>query len=95
MREGEPGDALFVVHAGRLRAAQGGAALGELGPGDGFGELALVDGGPRTATVEAIEDTQLLRLPRDAFLAVLAARPELGLGLLQALARWLRGVRAT
>ena len=59
------------------------------------GELALVDGGPRTATVEATEDAQLLRLPRDAFLAVLAARPELGLGLLQALARWLRGARPT
>jgi hypothetical protein len=95
MREGEPGDALFVVHSGRLRARRDGAPLSDLGPGDGFGELALVDGGPRTATVEAVEDAQLLRLPRDAFLAVLAARPELGLGLLQALARWLRGARPT
>jgi CRP-like cAMP-binding protein len=66
-REGEVGDALYVVAEGRVavRAADAPEAVAQLGEGEFFGEIALVTDDPRTATVEAIEATQLLRISRD------------------------------
>jgi hypothetical protein len=99
VHEGDPGDALYVVLDGRLRTRRGELILGPINPGDAFGELALVDGQARTATVEveppasgaaAPPPARLLCVPREPFLAVLAAQPELGLSLLRSLARWLR-----
>ena len=67
VREGEPGDALFLVVSGTLRVSTraedgGDVALAELGPGDFFGEVALLTKRPRTATVSAVTDAELLRL---------------------------------
>lgn len=71
-RRGEPGDALYVVARGRFRvtgATPSGAevALGEIGARDWVGELAVVTGQPRTATLTALEDGELVRLPREDF----------------------------
>jgi hypothetical protein len=67
VREGEPGDSLFLVVSGTLkvstRAADGeDVALAEFGPGDFFGEVALLTRRPRTATVTAVTEAELLRL---------------------------------
>jgi predicted acylesterase/phospholipase RssA/CRP-like cAMP-binding protein len=66
IREGEPGDAAFVVASGRLqvvRAIEGNeVVVGEIGPGELVGEIALVAQRPRTATVRAIRDTELVRI---------------------------------
>src|SRR5262245_47231193 len=70
--EGDPGDALYVVAEGRLtahvRSPQGGTVgVGTFGPAQCVGEMALLTGRPRTASVTADVDSTLVRLPREAF----------------------------
>ena len=68
MTIGEPGDRFYVIRAGRLQAIDADArVLSTMGPGDGFGELALLDRRPRGATVRALEDAQLWSLDRGHF----------------------------
>lgn len=90
VEQGAPGDALYVVMDGALAIEVDGRRVSRLPAGEAFGELALLDGQPRSATVRAIEATRLLVVPRDAFRAALAEHPSLGLGLVRGLARWLR-----
>jgi len=71
LREGEPGDALFLIAAGTVRVftrSDGGEEipLAALGAGEFFGEVSLLTGRPRTATVTALTDVDLLRLDRAA-----------------------------
>jgi MFS family permease len=66
--EGEPGDQYFVVASGRLDVSMSGAYLGTIRPGDGFGEIALLHDGVRTATVTATSDVTLYALERAPFL---------------------------
>lgn len=65
--EGEPGDVLFLVFAGSVSVAKEGTTLTSVGPGEHFGELAFIDGAPRSATVTAREPTTLLKINRDDF----------------------------
>jgi CRP-like cAMP-binding protein len=70
--QGDPGDALFIVTAGAVKivlpSEEGDEAiLATVRPGDFFGELALIDGAPRSATAVALEMTETLVLPRDRF----------------------------
>jgi hypothetical protein len=74
--EGEPGDAYYVVDEGSVAVRQGGADLATLGPGDGFGEIALLFDRPRTATVVTREHTRLLRVQRSDFLAAVTRSPD-------------------
>jgi CRP/FNR family cyclic AMP-dependent transcriptional regulator len=55
--EGRDGVGMFVIESGEATVSQGGDEIGKLGPGDHFGEMALIDHGPRSATVVA--DTEL------------------------------------
>lgn len=65
---GEPGDRFYLVRSGRLDVlGPDDAVLGSLGPGDGFGELALLDDRPRSATVRAAEPSSLWSLDRGHF----------------------------
>ena len=65
---GEPGDRFYLVRSGRLEAVDAdGAVLGTMKPGEGFGELALLDRRPRGATVRALEDSELWSLDRGHF----------------------------
>ena len=61
-----------------------------LQPGSCFGEIGLIDGLPRTATVTAMEPTWCYFLPRDAFLAALEENPQIAVGMLPALASMVR-----
>lgn len=90
-RRGDPPDALYVVSTGRLRvvAPSPGAddiTLATLGPGSIFGEIALLDGRPRSAGVVVTADCVLLRIERAPFMAMVCARPDLAMALIQALA---------
>jgi predicted MFS family arabinose efflux permease len=68
-REGDPGDRFYIVESGRVRVVSDGEELNDLWPGEAFGEIALLRDVPRTATVEAREETTLLALERDEFIA--------------------------
>jgi CRP/FNR family cyclic AMP-dependent transcriptional regulator len=77
---GDPGDALFIVMTGAIKItlpADTGdeAILATLRPGDFFGELALLDGAPRSATAIAIQATETYILPRDRFRELIAIEP--------------------
>ena len=92
---GDPGEALYVVKEGRvelfLRDAAGQKiVLHVAGPGDVFGELALLDGGSRSATAVAIEDADLLELSRTHLGRIFQRRPEAALRLLGAMAHMTR-----
>ena len=78
---GEPGDSLYVVVFGRLRALirntpRGDQVLGEIGRGEAVGEMALLTGEPRSATVYAIRDTALVKLSKAAFDRVIERHPQ-------------------
>lgn len=89
-REGDPGDALFVVVTGQLRVLvstpSGDMKLNTLGPGDIFGEIAVLDGRGRTATVAANQESELLRIGRQEFLIFLEDYPRYMSTLLQIVA---------
>lgn len=97
---GDRGDTLYIVEDGRAEVtapdARGGhVRLDTLGPGGVFGELGLIDGGPRSATVRALTDCSLLALPREPFHAFLRQRPDVAIDMLQVLGARLRASTAT
>jgi CRP-like cAMP-binding protein len=95
--QGDPGDTLHLVRGGRVKIvlpAETGdeAVLAILGPGDCFGELALLDGGPRSASVVAMEPVETLVLGRQDFLAFFRTNTEAAERLIVTLARTIRKV---
>ena len=88
--EGDHGDALFVIVSGRARLTRGERVLGEVGERGVVGEVALLDPGPRTASVVAVTDLEVLRFGRDDFVEILSAYPEVALAVIRMLARRMR-----
>ena len=93
--QGDPGDALYGVASGRVRISACGpdgreVFLNIMEPGDAFGEIAVVDGRPRTAGAVAIEPTTLIVIRRADFLAALERSPDLAMHLLQLFCQRLR-----
>jgi CRP/FNR family transcriptional regulator len=93
--EGDHSDACYIVRSGSFRVTRehpDGRAitLATLGPGDIFGELAMLDGEVRSASVEALADGELLALPAGEVRALLARHPEITVKLVAALVRRLR-----
>lgn len=92
---GSPGDALYVVARGSVlvhRTSRGGdrRAMTVVDAPGSFGEIGLVDGSARSASVEALEDTDLFALPRKDFLRLLADEPRIVQGVLRELGRTIR-----
>ena len=83
--QGDPGDEAYLIITGEVLVTTPWGTRA-LGPGDVFGELALLTDRPRTATVTATTDVELMGLPRDAFHTQLHARPAAALTLLRAIA---------
>lgn len=74
-RQGDPGDRFYVVVDGRAEVLGDGRAITSLGPGESFGEIALLRRVPRTATVRALDELRLESLRGDRFLAVMTGSP--------------------
>lgn len=97
---GDPGDALFIVVNGQVKITvppddgSEPAILTTIGPGGFFGELALLDGAPRSATAVALTAVETAVLHRDAFDALVDAQPALRRALLAALAAEIRRLTA-
>lgn len=95
VKEGEQAVAFFVVTKGRVEVLSGvnskkQTKLNEIGAGQCFGEMALLDGMPRVATVKALEDTECLVLSRWDFVAEMRTNPDIAVGMLPVLSRRLR-----
>lgn len=90
VREGEPGDSFLVLVDGAAEVRQGGRTLRTLGPGEFLGEIALIDGGPRTATVVATDEIRALRVDRAGFSKLMNEFPVIRLDLVTALTHRLR-----
>jgi CRP-like cAMP-binding protein len=82
MREGDRGDQLFIVVDGLLQIMRGEQLLSEVGPGEHFGEMALIRSMPRSATVRAVDKSELLAIRRADFFAILRKEYELAVKLL-------------
>lgn len=89
-RKGDPGDSLYIIVGGKVRVDDGEQLLNYLGERDLFGEMALLDVEPRSASVTTVEPTQLLRLDQAPFYELLDDRPEIGAGLIRVLSQHLR-----
>ena len=94
MTEGETGHEFFAIVDGEVGVTSGGETVAKLGPGAYVGELALLDPGPRTATVTALRDTQAVLLSSREFYAAVDDVQGLSRTLLTGLARRLREASA-
>ncbi|HYO43281.1 MAG TPA: cyclic nucleotide-binding domain-containing protein [Candidatus Limnocylindrales bacterium] len=88
--EGEDGDAFYMLLAGVVRVSRAGTLVGELASGAFIGEISLIDGRPRTATVVAVGPVRTLVVRRDAFLELMDRFPAVRLGVMMALADRIR-----
>jgi CRP-like cAMP-binding protein len=91
VQSGVRGDAFYVIIDGSAKVYRAvvpsGRAIAKLGPGDFFGEMALLDGGPRTATVMADSRVVAVKIARPSFRQLLLKEPSVAVGILETMAR--------
>jgi CRP-like cAMP-binding protein len=91
LSEGEEGHCMYVILRGRVRVLAAGVEIATVGEGDFFGEVALVDDGPRSADVVAVEDCELMVITRMTLGILAAVEPGAAIQLLAAIGRSLVG----
>jgi CRP-like cAMP-binding protein len=90
VRQGDPGLGFFLITAGRVEVTHDGHHVRHLGTGEFFGEMALMEERPRSATVTAVERTTCLQLVRWDFRALLKENPDLAVKMLEVVVQRLR-----
>ncbi len=88
--EGEQAVAFYVVVSGKVEATKDGASVATFGPGQCFGEMALLDGYPRSSSVIAVEHTECLAMTRWDFTAELNTNPSIAVAMLPVLSKRIR-----
>ena len=94
-REGDEANELFVVKSGQVRIQIGNRTVTELGQESIFGEMALIDSEPRSATAIAITDVELVPVSEKQFLFLVSQTPYFGLKVMRVLAQRLRATNKT
>ena len=95
MTQGQPGDEMMVVMDGRAKVRRGRRKIGEITAGQCFGEMALLENEPRSATITAIEPMRLVVIPGAGFRKLLMKVPALALAMLTTMSTRLREADAT
>ncbi len=95
IEEGSTGTSFFIIGEGNAEVSSGGSVRGQLGAGDYFGEMALVDEGVRSASIIATSDLRCYFLTPWEFRPFVEEHPQLAWALLQTLARRLRAAQST
>jgi len=90
VKEGEQAVAFYVIVKGKVEVLKGDQSLTTFGAGDSFGEMALLDGFPRVANVQAVEDTECLVMTRWDFTAELKSNPSIALTMLPVMSKRIR-----
>lgn len=83
--EDDLGSCLYYVRSGRIDIVSYGMVLENVEPGGIFGEMAMIDSGPRSAAAIAVEAAELVEIDRPLFLAILREKPEFALSVMQLL----------
>jgi CRP-like cAMP-binding protein len=92
--EGEAGRTFVVIESGEVTVTVHGQEVGKLGPGQAFGEMALIDKAARSATVKAETEVHGYQLPVWSFRPIVESHPEMAWALLEALAQRVRAAEA-
>jgi CRP-like cAMP-binding protein len=93
-RQGDPGDAVYVVLDGKVELRLGGRLLETVGPGGILGEMALIEQAPRVATATAKADSDLLPISEERFMSMIRQTPHFALQIMKVMAKRLRTMNA-
>ena len=91
-REGEEGHTMYAVREGSVRLSLATRTLERVGPGGFFGEIAVVDAGPRSATATALADCTLVPVSAERFAQLVRQSPEFALEIMRTMAKRLRSM---
>lgn len=93
-RKGDPAEHMYVVRSGRFQIGEGNAILETIGPGSLFGEMALVDREPRSATIQAISDGEVIAVDQKLFMRMIQQTPYFALRVMAVMSSRLRAMNA-
>jgi CRP-like cAMP-binding protein len=92
IKQGDPGDSLYVITSGEAKVVANGRTIHRLLPGDHFGEISLIDGEPRSATVVSDTPLEMFMVTTKDFNRVLKEHPDIAIAILEGMARSIRRV---
>jgi CRP/FNR family cyclic AMP-dependent transcriptional regulator len=94
IREGQPTESFFILESGHVQVTRGGKPAARLGPGEFFGEIGMLDGGPATATVVTDDACEAMVLSHSQFRDAIKGNDNLALQVIAAMAKRLRADRS-